>query len=386
MTEVIQQSFSVAYQYPVFFTERLFGSGNPCFSEYLKSTSGQGASPKLLFVLDQGMERCHPALREDILRYCRKMGITDERIRWVGFSGGEAVKNELKNFYRLADAINEYGIDRHSFVIAVGGGALLDLAGYAAAVAHRGIRHIRVPTTVLSQNDSGIGVKNGINYAGKKNFLGSFAPPAAVFNDYHFLTTLEPRDWRAGIAEAIKVALIRDAEFFRWLEDHAQALNERDQASMQELIRRCAALHLQHIAGGDPFEAGSSRPLDFGHWSAHKLEQLSHFGVRHGEAVATGMALDVIYSHLAGMLKESDMEKVIGLEQKLGFTLYHPLLSGENAGDDIFRGLEEFREHLGGRLTIMLLRKIGLGEEVHEIDLPLLRKAVQLLEVMDKKN
>ena len=132
------------------------------------------------------------------------------------------------------------------------------MVGYAATVAHRGIKHIRIPTTVLSQNDSGIGVKNGINYKGKKNFLGTFAPPAAVFNDNQFLLTLSDRDYRSGISEAIKVALIKDHDFFLWLENNADALVKRDVEAMDYLIKRCAQLHLEHIGGADPFETGSA--------------------------------------------------------------------------------------------------------------------------------
>ena len=173
-------------------------------------------------------------------------------------------------------AIDERAVDRHSYVLALGGGALLDVAGYAAAVAHRGVRVIRLPTTVLAQNDAGVGVKNGLNAYGKKNFLGTFAPPWAVIDDELFLTTLSARDWRAGTSEAVKVALLRDAAFFAELERLAPAVAERDLGAMRALIRRCAELHLAHIAGGgDPFEMGCARPLDFGHWSAHKLERLS---------------------------------------------------------------------------------------------------------------
>ncbi|RYF95967.1 MAG: 3-dehydroquinate synthase, partial [Chitinophagaceae bacterium] len=251
----------------------------------------------------------------------------------------------------------------------------LDIAGYAAAVAHRGIRHIRIPTTVLSQNDSGIGVKNGINFFGKKNFLGSFAPPSAVFNDYQLLQTLDERNWRSGISEAIKVALIKDKAFFEWLETNATDLAARDMPSMKYLIKRCAELHLQHIAGGDPFEMGSSRPLDFGHWSGHKLEQLTDFSVLHGEAVAMGIVLDSAYSYVAGRINEEDMQRIISLLTTLGFDLTHPEMKIENEQSPLIAGLNEFREHLGGRLTIMLLREIGKGEEVHHLDTPLLKKA-----------
>src|SRR5690606_6359858 len=109
------------------------------------------------------------------------------------------------------------------------------------------------------------------------NFTGTFAPPVAVFNDDHFLTTLSDREWRGGIAEAVKVALIKDRQFYTWLSGNALALNRRETEPMQYQIKRCAQLHMDHIAGGDLFEKGSSRPLDFGHWSAHKVEQLSNF-------------------------------------------------------------------------------------------------------------
>jgi 3-dehydroquinate synthase len=230
---------------------------------------------------------------------------------------------------------------------------------------------------VLSQNDSGVGVKNGINYFHKKNFLGTFAPPVAVFNDNHFLTTLDDAEWRSGISEAIKVALIKDPVFYTWLEAHADKLVNRDMAAMQYLIRRCAELHLQHIAGSDPFETGSSRPLDFGHWSAHKLEQLSEFSIRHGEAVAIGITLDTVYSFLSGRLKEDRMIRILRLIKALGLPLTHPLLEITDQKKALLDGLNEFREHLGGRLTIMLLNDIGHGEEVNEMDPALVKESSQ---------
>jgi 3-dehydroquinate synthase len=232
---------------------------------------------------------------------------------------------------------------------------------------------------VLSQNDSGVGVKNGINYKGKKNFVGTFVPPVAVFNDEAFLLTLSERDWRSGISEAIKVALIKDADFFYWIEKNAEKLGHRDLEMMNALIHRCAELHLQHIASGDPFELGSSRPLDFGHWSAHKLEQLTDFKILHGEAVAMGIALDSLYSALSGRLPLEKAERIIQLLMKLGFEITHPWMQISDTNSEILQGLQEFREHLGGCLTIMLLLDIGVGEEVHEIDTALLIEASRQL-------
>jgi 3-dehydroquinate synthase len=138
-------------------------------------------------------------------------------------------------------------------------------------------------------------------------------------------------------------------------------------------------MHTDHIAGGDPFEFGSSRPLDFGHWAAHKLEYLTNFQVRHGEAVAIGIALDCVYAHKIGMLAESDLHRIIDVLTKVGFELYHPKLA-ENDKINLRNGLQEFREHLGGRLTIMLLEKIGKGVEVHELDADIIAQSVDYLE------
>lgn len=380
--EYLQQSFNISYDYRVFFTQELFDPANRCFADYLEQVASKQYRKKLLFVIDNGFLQYHPALSAQISAYCATVPHFELVPEIITVPGGESMKNDEALFNSLIAAIDTYAIDRHSYVVAIGGGSLLDLVGYVAAIAHRGVKHIRIPTTVLSQNDSGVGVKNGINYKGKKNFLGTFAPPAAVFNDSNFLLTLEDRDWSAGISEAVKVALIRDRAFFDWLEENAAALAARNQEAMQVLVHRCAALHMEHIGrGGDPFESGSSRPLDFGHWSAHKLEPLTDFALRHGEAVAIGIALDSVYSTLIGWLPETDMNRIIRLLQQLHLPVYHPLLA--STGDQpspVIKGLEEFREHLGGRLTISLLRAVGKGEEVHHMDLALVAKAATMLQ------
>jgi 3-dehydroquinate synthase len=297
----------------------------------------------------------------------------------VTVSGGEKIKNELFHIEWMMGLIQQHQIDRHSFVIAIGGGAVLDAVGLAAATSHRGIRHIRVPTTVLSQNDSGVGVKNGVNLKGSKNFIGTFAPPFAVLNDLEFIADLPAREKTAGMAEAVKVALIRDAAFFNWLERHVDALTLFEPAVMATMIRRCAELHMHQIAhAGDPFECGSARPLDFGHWAAHKIESLTRNHVRHGEAVAIGIALDTRYSVLAGLLEAGHEDRVAALLELLGFDLWHPVLEARasDGSHPLLKGLSEFREHLGGELTITLLEDIGRGIEVHEMDEERVRAAI----------
>jgi len=368
----IEQVFSVPFSYQVFFTKALFSLDNNLFADLV---SGHKA-PKVYFVLDEGVVNTHPDLITEIKSYAeRNSKVFTLCADPLVIPGGEQVKNNQQYFQEVLKATDEYGIDRHSYIVGLGGGALLDMVGFAATIAHRGIRHIRIPTTVLSQNDSGIGVKNGINAYGKKNYLGTFSPPYAVINDSDFLQTLEPRDWRSGISEALKVALIKDASFFVWIEGQVADLLDRENPAIEELIYRCAQMHLEHIASGDAFESGSSRPLDFGHWAAHKLEHLSDYRVRHGEAVAIGIALDTTYSFLSGMLSENELNRVLKVITHLGFDLYQPELSG----DVLLRGLEEFREHLGGELTIMLLDKIGHGVEVHEMDNALIIQAIEKL-------
>ncbi len=377
----IQQSFDIKFEYKVHFTSGLFDISNTLLKNYFVEHKISGIDQKILFVVDEGVIEAHPDLVKKINNYFSTFSAIDSASEVIVVPGGEAAKNDINFLITIVEAVNKYGIDRHSYLAAIGGGSVLDLAGFAAAISHRGIKHIRIPTTVLSQNDSGVGVKNGINYKGKKNFLGSFSPPVAVFNDEKFLITLSDRDWRSGIAEAVKVALIKDGGFFGWLEEHALQLSNRDLDAMKYLITRCADLHMEHIRSGDPFETGSSRPLDFGHWSAHKLEQLTDFEVSHGEAVAMGIALDSMYSGLIGNLTEDEVNRIVSLLQDLGFEITHPLMEVKDEKSPVLLGLKEFREHLGGRLTITLLTAIGKGKEVHEIDWKLMKEASRRLKI-----
>jgi 3-dehydroquinate synthase len=370
----LEQSFSVKFEYKIFFTSSLFDTNNDTLADFFKQKPSESLR-KIFFVIDQGVADTHPNLISDITQYFNVHPDVELIKEVMVITGGEAAKNDTNLFDGIVEAVNKFGIDRHSYVAAIGGGAVLDLVGYAAAVSHRGIKHIRIPTTVLSQNDSGIGVKNGINYNGKKNFLGTFAPPTAVFNDDEFLETLTDRDYRSGISEAIKVSLIKDPEFFHWIEEHVDELVARNKVSMNYLIKLCAQLHLNHIAGDDPFESGSARPLDFGHWAAHKLEQLSNFSVLHGEAVAMGIALDSTYSYMKGMLTEEKLQRILKVLLQLGYDISSPYIQINDLESPILKGLSEFQEHLGGRLTITLLTDLGTGKEVNEMDHELLIEA-----------
>jgi len=396
--DVIHQEFLVPVRYPVYFTTGVFAASNPLLRDIvtggistgIRATIAEDTLPvKAVVVVDRGVDEAHPALRDSVAAYCEKNGDALTLATPVlVVPGGEQIKDDRRHIERIIDAINVSSLCRHSYVIAVGGGAVLDAAGFAAATAHRGVRLIRVPTTVLSQDDSAVGVKNGINAFGKKNYLGTFTPPFAVINDAAFLSTLSDRDWRGGTTEAVKAALIRDPQFFEFLEQHASALVDRDLQVMTKVIRHSAMLHLRHIAtGGDPFEQGSSRPLDFGHWAAHKLEQVTNHRLGHGEAVGIGIALDTTYSHLAGFLPETSWRRIVQLLAALGVPLYDAALENRldtpAHSDCILRGLDEFREHLGGRLTIMLLKEIGQPFDVHEVRADLVRQSIATIKTLE---
>ena len=378
----IERTIQVTYRHQVHFTEGVFHPRNPLLRDLMAAEVRRGES-KALVVVDEALAQAEPFLVRSIEKYFASHPGLDLVCAPIVIEGGERTKNSYFHVSEIHSQIDRFHIDRHSYVIAVGGGALLDMIGLAAATAHRGVRHIRIPTTTLSQDDSGVGVKNGINAFGKKNFIGTFAPPFAVINDFKLLETLSDRDKRAGYVEAVKVALIRDAEFFERIEKDAFRLRAFEPEAMKRLIHRSAELHLNHIAtSGDPFEFGSARPLDFGHWAAHKLEQLSEYRLRHGEAVAIGIALDVIYSRRMGFLDRESERRILSLLEVLGFELFaNELVHTDASGKfHVVNGLEEFREHLGGELTITLLRGIGHGFETHDLDFPQMLQAIRELE------
>ena len=378
----LDHTFPITYRHRVHFTRQAFAPENPLLRQLLLESSPAlpeaHPTPKLLAVVDGGLARARPHLLGEI---CDYFAGTSTPLHLAAppliIEGGESCKNGWGCAGQLLEAIDRHHVDRHGYLLAVGGGAVLDMAGFAAAIAHRGCRHVRLPSTTLAQADSGVGVKNGLNLFGKKNFAGTFAPPWAVVNDFELLKSLPPRDRRGGLAEAVKVSLIRDRAFFEWLETNAAPLAALQAPALEEAVRRCATLHVHHIATrGDPFELGSARPLDFGHWSAHKLEQLSDFALRHGEAVAIGVALDTLYSRQSGWLSPADAQRILTLLRRLGFTLFTPEL--RHAG--LTRGIEEFREHLGGQLTLTFIHGIGEGFETHAFDPALLPPCLHELE------
>ena len=357
--------FTVPFVHRLRFTRDVFGRDRSVLLDLLEPSGERPA--RVQFWVDGHVMHAQPELRSRIRRF---VNAGEGRIWMPGNiqvgPGGEDVKNDVHILARMLKCINAADLDRRSYIVVIGGGAVLDAVGLSAAVSHRGIRLVRLPTTTLAQADSGVGVKNSVNLFDKKNWIGTFAVPWAVVNDGALLETLPDRDFVCGFSEAVKVSLLKDRACFEDICRNADAISNRDMAAAAPIIRRSAELHLRHITqGGDPFEALEARPLDFGHWSAHKMEVLSKFELRHGEAVAIGVAVDAVCSTLVHGFARADAERVVQCLRQLGLPLDHPAL---HDSEQLFAGLEEFRQHLGGRLTVTMLERVGQPIDVHEID------------------
>ena len=382
LAEVHHQRISVPFDYPVYFTRHLLSPDNPLLAGVLDRLNEDRRHRAIVYV-DDGLAKAQPDVIQRVKEYFH------DRPRQMELAappqvvpGGEAAKNGWQVVRDLMWTAGNLHLDRQSFVIALGGGGVLDMVGFATSLVHRGLRMVRVPTTTISQNDAGVGVKNGMDEHGQKNFVGTFAPPFAVLNDFEFLRTLADRDWIGGAAEAFKVAVIKDADLLDFLCRHAADLRTRDQAVMEQCVRRCAILHLEHIrTGGDPFELGSARPLDFGHWVGHKLETMSEYRLGHGQCVAVGIAVDSFYAMRQGLIGEADFERIVAAMAACGLPVWAEQLSRRS--DDgtlvVLDGLREFREHLGGNLNVTLPDGLGSKCEVHQINPQIVEQAVEHL-------
>ncbi|QDV38322.1 3-dehydroquinate synthase [Tautonia plasticadhaerens] len=378
----LDQPFSAPFVHRLRFTRDVLGADSETLAELLEPSGDRPA--RVQFWVDGHVLDARPGLLADLRAFTERLS---GRIRPVGdpvvVPGGEAIKNDTQGLEGMLRSFNEADLDRRSYVVVVGGGAVLDAVGFAAAIAHRGIRLVRLPTTTLAQADSGVGVKNAVNLFGKKNWLGAFAVPWAVVNDEALLETLPDRDYVSGFSEAVKVSLLKDPIAFDRIARTARRIARRDPEAVRPVIRDSVRMHLDHITrGGDPFEALEARPLDFGHWSAHKLEPLSGFALRHGEAVAIGVAIDTVYSSLVLGLDPGVADRVVRCLADLNLPLDDPSLDDT---DHLFLGLEEFRQHLGGRLTLTMVPAVGRPVEVHEVDYEAMTRAIARVRTLARR-
>ena len=383
---LMDMSFSVPYRHRVWFCENVFESATDVLQDCFNSSADGVAdgtaelsdNAKVQIWIDDAVAESNRNFVESLTQWVNSEGNLQLTRQPNIISGGEACKNDSSVVQNILAAINDDQLDRRSYIVVVGGGAVLDVVGYAAAVAHRGIRLIRFPSTTLAQADSGVGVKNAVNAFGKKNWKGTFAVPWAVVNDYSLLKSLSDSTFTSGFSEAVKVSLLKSPESFEYLCQNAQAIRLRDKTIASQAIRESAVHHLRHIVdGGDPFELMEARPLDFGHWSAHKIEAISDYTVSHGDAVSIGLGVDVLYSVEKLGLDPACADRVIDCLKRLGLPVWNPILDSHRS--ELLSGLEEFRQHLGGQLTVTMLEGVGRPVNIHEIDHGAMGEAIDRL-------
>ncbi|MEE8284038.1 MAG: 3-dehydroquinate synthase [Alphaproteobacteria bacterium] len=316
---------------------------------------------QVIVVTDRNVAEHHLAALEESLR---ASGISQ---RTIILEPGERSK-DFAHLTRLMDDLIGGGLNRDAMVVALGGGVVGDLAGFAAAIALRGVDFVQIPTTLLSQVDSSVGGKTGINTAQGKNLVGAFYQPRMVLADVSALETLPRRELLAGYAEIVKYGLIRDAGFFGWLEEHGAALIEGDVAARMEAVARSCRAKAELVAA-DEFEHGERALLNLGHTFGHAMEAESGFSDRllHGEAVAIGMMLAFELSARLGLCPEADAArlrahlKAVGLPAdaaKYGFT-----------ADSLIAHMRHDKKMRGGQITFILAHGIGEAVIAPDVDL-----------------
>lgn len=284
-----------------------------------------------------------------------RANFTEQRCDVVTLPDGEAHKT-FDSFLQIIDFLCEHNHHRDTTLIALGGGVIGDMTGFAAACYHRGVAFVQVPTTLLAQVDASIGGKTAVNHPRGKNLVGAFYQPRAVIIDLDTLATLPEREYKSGLAEIVKAALIKDAEFFAWLEQHCDALLQHDPAALEQAIFRACQIK-QAVVVNDEKEKGERALLNFGHTYGHAIEQCLGYGEwLHGEAVALGMLMAARLSQARGYLAEVEVERIHNLLLRIG---YHDCLPKKLSAGEILDAMTHDKKVYNDRLNLILLDSIG---------------------------
>lgn len=284
-----------------------------------------------------------------------------KRVQSVILPDGENHKT-LDGIARIIDALVDARMNRDAAVVALGGGVVGDMAGFAAAAYQRGIDYVQVPTTLLSQVDSSVGGKTGVNHPKAKNMIGAFHQPRCVIADTATLATLAEREFKAGLAEVVKYGLIYDAEFFAWLESNGDALAARENGAVMYAIKRSCEIKAE-VVGVDEREQGLRAILNLGHTFGHAIETATGYGTwLHGEAVAAGMVMAADLSERLGWLPAADRTRALQLLSRLGLPVQPPRIGADRALQ--LMGMD--KKVLEGKLRLVLLRQLGKADVVSD--------------------
>ena len=294
-----------------------------------------------------------------------------KKVKTCVLPDGEKYKNS-EHLNLIFDALLEAGFNRDCTVLALGGGVIGDMAGFASACFQRGVYFIQVPTTLLSQVDSSVGGKTGINHPLGKNMIGAFQQPQVVLADMSQLKTLPPRELSAGLAEVIKYALLGDIEFLAWLEEHMDGLIAGDENLLAEAVYKSCA-HKARIVANDEKEQGERALLNLGHTFGHAIESYLGYGEwLHGEAVATGMVMAADLSHRMGWISEADLERTKNIISRAQL----PIICPKIPLDDFLGFMSHDKKVLNGQLRLVLMKQLGQAVITKEFDVELMKQAI----------
>ncbi|NLF32138.1 MAG: 3-dehydroquinate synthase [Planctomycetes bacterium] len=373
------QEFEVLCRYDVFFTDDLFDPASGLLPSVFADPGPDGRF-HVGVCLDEGLVNAQPDLPNRIAAY---FAAHEGRIKLAGepaiVPGGEARKGDWE---AMLDAVWHFGtprFGRQDYAMIIGGGAMLDLVGFALSIVYRGGRQVRVPTTVLAQCDAGVEVRTFVNEAGRKDFASTLAPPFAVINDRAMLRSLGRREWIAGTAEAFKIALCADRELFDFLCGSAAAIGDRDEDVMDWIIQRSAVLHLERIRSeGMAFGTGREQPVDLGHWVGHRLEAMSRYWLPHGQAIAVGIAVDGACARRLHLISDEELDRILDGLTRAGLPIYHKHLDERTAHGQLklLASLEDMRHRFGPHVTVLLPDRIGHAVPVRAPDRSTLAHAV----------
>jgi 3-dehydroquinate synthase len=326
-----------------------------------------------VYVEPGGLGRLEPLVREH-LPGARVAMIADADVHallqagrfgrgpWEGtaltFPPGESSKTR-EQWARLTDALLAQGFGRDSGIVALGGGVAGDLAGFVAATYMRGVPCVQVPTSLLAMLDASVGGKTGVDTPEGKNLIGAFHPPAAVLADPRVLATLPERDYRGGMAEAVKHGLIADAGYFGWMEREAGALLRRDEAALTRLVRRSVEIKAE-VVSADEREAGRRAILNAGHTVAHALEHATAYGLPHGEAVALGLVAECALAERLGVAPGGLGKRVAGLLERLGLPVR---LAAAIDPERVVRAMGSDKKSRGAKVRFALPRDLGAMDD-----------------------
>jgi 3-dehydroquinate synthase len=290
-----------------------------------------------------------------------KRSLPGRRVAELILPDGEEHKT-LASMSSIVDALVEARMNRDAAIVALGGGVVGDMAGFAAACYQRGIDYVQIPTTLLAQVDSSVGGKTAVNHPKAKNMIGAFHQPRCVIADTRTLATLPDREYRAGIAEVVKYGLIYDAAFFAWLEANASALLAREDDAVIHAVRRSCEIKAE-VVGADEREQGLRAILNLGHTFGHAIETGAGYGTwLHGEAVAAGMVIAADLSTRLGWFPEKDLVRAVRLLERFGLPIAAPLIGADKARE--LMGMD--KKVLDGRVRLVLLRSMGRADVVSD--------------------